>query len=242
MQRTFASLGIDADLQPTIGLSPSELPYRPHPPVNRPIRLLFVGNIISLKGVDLALEALAESRTQATLTLIGSGDYLEGARELANRRGIADRVIFRGRLSRGEVLRLYPDYDVFLLPALHDSGSYSTIEAMFNELPVICLDVGGPAVAVADDYGVRVSVNSRSQVIADLAAAIRKYAQDPSCIPEQGRAAREAVLRNYDWAQKGLIMNHYYEIAVEKFSSSGRSSADKLRVDSGPESFRSLVS
>jgi glycosyltransferase involved in cell wall biosynthesis len=227
MQRTFESSGIDASLLPTIGLNPADLPYRTHPPAHRPLRLLYVGNIISLKGLDFALDALAESRTQATLTLVGTGDYLESARRLARERGIADRVIFRGRLPREEVLRIYPDYDVFILPSLHDSGSYSTIEAMFNELPVICLDIGGPGVAVADNCGIKVSANSRSQVVADLASAIRKYEQDPDSIRIQGRAARERVLQNYDWDQKSVIMNRHYETATAKFSSSGRSPGHK---------------
>ena len=41
-----------------------------------PLQMLYVGNIIPLKGMDLALEALAASKTEVRFTLIGDGDFL----------------------------------------------------------------------------------------------------------------------------------------------------------------------
>jgi glycosyltransferase involved in cell wall biosynthesis len=222
MQQMFCGLGVDTELMPTIGINPSELPYHPRTQVKKPLRLLFVGNIITLKGVDLAIEALAASGGEASLTFVGSGNFLDSAHSLAGRLGLGDRVIFRGRLPRNEVLQVYRDYDVFILPSLHDTGSYSSVEALFNELPVICLDIGGPAVAVEPGCGVRVPVTSRREVISGLAAAIRDYEQNPSLVVAHGKAGRESVLRNYDWERKGALMNERYERATASASNTSR--------------------
>jgi len=223
MRQTFARLGFQTQLMPTIGLKTKEVPFRPHRVSEGPLKILFVGNLITLKGVDLALEALKASQTNATFTLFGSGNYAAPAQRQAKRLGLTDRVFFRGRLPRDEVLKVYPDFDLFLFPSLHDTGGYAVIEAMFNELPIICLDFGGPGVAVQAGCGVKVPLGSRKEVVARLAAAIRFYDENRGAIAEQGRKAREAVLRQYDWDRKGEQMNPVYEEAVAGATSQGKS-------------------
>jgi glycosyltransferase involved in cell wall biosynthesis len=114
------------------------------------------------------------------------------------------------------VLRLYPDYDAFVFPSLHDTGGYAVIEAMFNELPVICLDCGGPAVAVRENCGIKVPLGSRDQVVAGLAEAIRFYSRERKRLLADGKEARAVVLSHYDWDKKGAEMNAYYMAAVAR--------------------------
>ena len=211
MQRALAKLGFESELMPTIGLKTGELPYRSHRRSEGPLRMLYVGKLIMLKGIDLALKAMSVSGTDATLTLVGSGNYLPAAKRLVRELGLENRVFFRGQLTRDEVLALYPEFDVMLFPSLHDTGGYAVIEAMFNEVPVICLDCGGPAMAVRFGCGVKVPVVTRQQVVEGIASAIRQYDKDRQLLIAHGRAARESILEHYDWDQKGLQMNEVYQ-------------------------------
>ncbi len=214
MQQAFARLGFQAQLMPTIGLKTGELPFRPHASNPGPLKLLFVGNIITLKGINLALEAFQQSGIEGTFTFIGSGNYEPAARALAARLGIEGRVNFLGKLAREQVLGRYSNYDLFVFPSLHDTGGYAVIEAMLNELPVVCLDCGGPAVAVRQNCGIKVPLGTHIGVIDGLAEAMRWYDQNRNALAEQGRAARRTVLDNYDWDRKGEEMNRCYEAAV----------------------------
>lgn len=236
MQRTFANLGFDAEIMPTIGLQTSMLPYEPHQCTPGPLKLLFVGNIITLKGIDLALAALRDSGTNATFTLVGAGNYLPAARRQVARFGLKDRVIFKDRLPREEVLKLYREYDVFLFPSLHDTGGYAVIEAMFSELPVICLECGGPAVAVNAGCGQKVPLGSRDTVVAGLAGAIRWYDQNRSALPKHGQAARKRVLDDYDWERKGVSMDERYQKVM-----AGRERRDNLEEYTGMGGVTHLV-
>jgi len=217
MQRTFARLGVESQVMATIGLKTGEMPYRPHPPGDGPLKLLFVGSIIALKGVDLALEAFKAAGAEATFTLVGTGNYLPAAKRKAEVLGLGSRVTFKGRLAREQVLRLYPDNDLFFFPSLHDTGGYAVIEAMFNELPVVCLACGGPGLAVGADCGIKVPLGPRPRLIAGLAEAIRWYAQNRGALAAHGRAARQVVLRDYDWDRKGEQMNACYQEAVARY-------------------------
>jgi glycosyltransferase involved in cell wall biosynthesis len=211
MQQCLAKLGFESQLMPSIGLRTGELPYQKHRQPEGPLRLLYVGKIISLKGIDLALKALSGSGTNATLTLIGTGNYLPSIKRLTEKLRLEERVVFRGQIPRDQVLTTYPEFDAMIFPSLHDTGGFAVIEAMFNELPVICLDCGGPAVAVRDGCGIRVPIEARDRVIEGLAAAIRHYDQDRQLLLSHGKAARESILERYDWDKKGDQINEVYE-------------------------------
>ena len=233
MQQAFARLGFEAQLMPTIGLKTAELPFCPHSPNPGPLKLVFVGNIITLKGIDLALEAFQQSGVHGTFTFIGSGNYEPAARALAAQLGLQGRVEFLGKLPREKVLGLYSNYDLFVFPSLHDTGGYAVIEAMLNELPVVCLNCGGPAVAVRENCGINVPISTRAKVIADLAAAFRSYDQNRNALAEHGRIARKVVLENYDWDRKGEEMNRCYEAAVSGLRKGSSAAAADTQASEG---------
>src|SRR6185437_13379911 len=68
MQERLAKLSLASQLMPTIGLQTADLPFKPRRHSEGPLRLVFVGKLITLKGIDLALRALHTSGTDATLT------------------------------------------------------------------------------------------------------------------------------------------------------------------------------
>jgi len=219
MQRMFESLGYTGRVMPTIGLRTAEIPFRPRGVATGPLKLLYVGNLIPLKGLHLAIEAVGVSGTGATFTLVGTGNLRNALEQRARGAGLGGRVTFRGRIPLEEVLKLYSEFDALVFPSFHDTGGYAVIEAMCNELPVICLDCGGPALAVRDGSGIRVPVGSRAEVVAGLAAAIRKYDENRQLLSEHGRNARQTVLDNYDWDKKGEQLAAVYEEAMMMWES-----------------------
>jgi glycosyltransferase involved in cell wall biosynthesis len=210
MQRALAALGHQADLMPTIGLTASDFPPMERTISTGPLRLLYVGYLVALKGIDLAIEALHLSKTDATFTLVGDGNFTETCRALAGRLGLAGRVHFSGRKLRADVLALYREFDLVLFPSLHDTGGYTVLEAMANGLPVLCLDCGGPALAVGPSCGIKVPLGGRREVVRGLAAGIRFYNERRDLLVTQAPAARTVVAEQYDWGRKGEAMKAIY--------------------------------
>ena len=241
MQQGLAKLDLPSQLMPTIGLRTHELPWHEHRTPAGPLRILFVGKIIAWKGINLALEALKLSETDATLTLVGTGNYLAASLRHTKKLGLEKRVTFRGQLTREQVLNFYSEFDLMIFPSLHDTGGYAVIEAMFNELPVICLDCGGPAVAVRPGCGIKVPIKSRRQVLEDLAAGIRLYDQDRQTLLDHGKAARQTILEHYDWDEKGIQMNEVYEETLKHTELQPLRNRDPIRHSRRLISFRGTV-
>jgi glycosyltransferase involved in cell wall biosynthesis len=208
-------LAIPHELFPTIGLSREHISSAPRRSREGPLRLLFVGKLLWLKGMDLAIEALARVKAPVRLTFVGGGDRVEQSlRALATRLGRTDQVEFRGQQSRAQVLEFYAQNDVFIFPSQHDSGGFAVIEAMAAGLPVICLDCGGPAIAVAEGCGRRIPLGSRGRVVAGLAGAIDAYAAHPQQTAEDGERARLRILAEYEWDAKARHMDGIYRRLV----------------------------
>ncbi|MEK6669696.1 MAG: glycosyltransferase family 4 protein [Pseudomonadota bacterium] len=174
----------------------------------RPVRerrktttFLFAGRLIPFKGLHLALPAIAEAVRQGAdvrLVAVGDGPLRDFLLAQAARLGLGDRFDLRDRIPQAELMDLYLDSDAFLFPSLHDSGGTVVLEALSRGLPVICLDLGGPACFVDDACGVVVSTQGRSQaeLVMALADAVVAHARrsDPDrlamCVAAAARATR----------------------------------------------------
>jgi glycosyltransferase involved in cell wall biosynthesis len=109
--------------------------------------LLFVGEMRTLKGVDLLLEALARLEG-VTLTLVGDGPDLPQFEQSAVRLGILGRAKFAGRKPIREALRLGK---VMVIPSKHESFPYVMLETIAAGRPLLASRVGGIPEILPDD-------------------------------------------------------------------------------------------
>jgi len=143
--------------------------------------------------------------------LIGEGPERGRLERLAQELDVTGRVTFWGSETRTEVLEKLADCDVLLHPALHESGGLVSLEAMAAGRPVICLDLGGLALQVTEDTGIRVPAVSPQQAVAGLAAALSRIARDPCLRASLARAGRERVQQQFNWERKGLCLASMYD-------------------------------
>ncbi|HEY4374006.1 MAG TPA: glycosyltransferase family 4 protein [Burkholderiales bacterium] len=177
------------------------------PSTTGPLRLLYVGRFIALKGMGLGLRAFARLRAQgvdARLTMIGQGSEAARWRALAADLGVAQAIDWVPWMPQEELLRSYREYDLFLFPSLTDSSGNAVLEAMANGLPVVCLGLGGPAQLVNQECGHVVPAIGRSEdeVIEDLARAMAGIARDPALA---GRLREGALARARGFAWNEVV-------------------------------------
>lgn len=183
------------------------------PHTSDPFRVLSVGDLLHLKGYELGLKAFALFHDQfpsSEYWLIGEGPERKRLEKLAREVGVADSVAFWGRMPRSSVLEKLGHCDVFLHPTLHDSGGWASVEAMAAGRPVICLELGGPALQVNDETGIKVPAISSEQVVHDLAGALFRLAADPALRARLAQGGRRRVDEHFNWRRKGSEMAGVY--------------------------------
>lgn len=106
--------------------------------------ILFVGQVIKGKGVDLLIRAFAKmkERSRCQLTIVGTGDDLEGCQMLAIEKHISIDVHFMDYEENLE--SFYRTANVFAFPSRwQEPFGMSGPEAMSRGIPVVAFDVGG---------------------------------------------------------------------------------------------------
>jgi D-inositol-3-phosphate glycosyltransferase len=114
----------------------------------------FVGRIQALKGVDVAIRAVADI-PEATLLVVGGPSGRDGeavyddlvrlASEIA-----PERVRFHGPMAHGAVVDAYRASDVVVVPSHAESFGLVALEAMATGVPVVASRVGGLPYVVVD--------------------------------------------------------------------------------------------
>jgi len=109
-------------------------------------KMLFVGQLIEQKGVDVLLNALriARESNNIELLLVYQNPLLEAHyKDLATSLGLKDHVHFLGFKSAFELAELYRQVDLFVLPTFAEALPSVVTEAMMSGLPVIASRVAG---------------------------------------------------------------------------------------------------
>ena len=169
-------------------------------------RVLSIGRFLHWKAFELGLRAFARfqaSFPDAEYWLIGDGPEQRSLERLSRELGIADKVVFWGFLSRDLVLERLAACDVLLFPSLHDSGGWVTLEAMAAGRPVICLDLGGPALRVTEATGIKIPAINPEQATADITAALGRLATDQAYLAELAQAGRQRIVQEFNWERRG---------------------------------------
>ncbi|MGD1855048.1 MAG: glycosyltransferase family 4 protein [Leptolyngbyaceae cyanobacterium] len=204
----------DVDVVSAIGLLEEEIDIlKQHTlPPAEPLRFISMGRLLHWKGFHLGIRAFAQAKLpNAELWLVGDGPEADALKQLAADCGVAEQVKFWGRLSRDETLERLNESLVLLLPSLHDSGGWVCIEAMASGRPVICLDLGGPAVQITKETGFKIAAKDPDQSVRDIAAVMQQLAQNPELCHQMGQAGRQLVDNTFSWTAVGQQLNTLYE-------------------------------
>lgn len=107
-------------------------------------RLLYIGQLIQIKGVDRLLHALSQlGNADWRLVLVGAGKDEANLKALTKKLQLANRVQFYGALANTEAMSVLSGADVLLLPSRIDGYGAVVNEALCRGVPVICSDQCG---------------------------------------------------------------------------------------------------
>jgi colanic acid/amylovoran biosynthesis glycosyltransferase len=183
----------------------AEFPFRERTlAAGEPVRLLSVGRLVEKKGIEYALDAVAQLRTHwPTLRydVVGDGPLRSALGVRAAELGLASVVTLHGALPRNAVLALLDRAHLFVMPSVTardgdvEGQGVALQEAQAVGLPVVATEHNGfPESIVPGRSGLLVPERDAPA----LARALTDLLSRPASWPEMGRAGRKHVEATYD--------------------------------------------
>jgi teichuronic acid biosynthesis glycosyltransferase TuaC len=181
----------------------SDLPATaPEPPAEP--TLVSVGNLISRKQHADVIEAvalLAPSWAALRYVIVGDGPEREALLALAQARGVADRVVLKGRLEPAQAVAEARAGSLFVMPSVAEAFGVAYVEAMAAGVPAIgCAGEDGPEEIAASGGGIELVAPRDPR---GLAATIDALLRDPARRTALGVRARDTVGREFTWERCG---------------------------------------
>jgi len=181
-------------------------------PQSHPV-VLFVGRIQPLKGIDVAVRALAElDNPRATLLVVGGPSGAEGPGELARLHALVDecrlgaQVRFVSPQPHHLLAMYYRAADVCVVPSRSESFGLVALEAAACGTPVVAAAVGGLCTLV-DHARTGFLVEGRDPSV--FASYMGKILGDPDLAAAMGAAAAAQTLR-YRWSITAARLRRLY--------------------------------
>ncbi len=106
--------------------------------------LLYVGQVIRGKGVDLLIRAMQKLPETVALTVVGAGNHLDTCQQLATELGLTHRIHFAGWVDHEALNAFYDAAQMLVVPSRWpEPFGMVGLEAMARGRPVVAFDTGG---------------------------------------------------------------------------------------------------
>ena len=172
--------------------------------------VLWVGKMDFRKQLALALQTLAAiGDNKFRLHIVGGGDSAF-YQQMAEGLGIADRCEWHGAVSHDEVQKLMQASDVFFFTSVAEGTPHVVLEAIGNNLPVVCFDTCGQGDAVNDKVGRKVALSNPAQSTADFAKLLNDLEHDRTLLKQQSENCKQRQTE-LSWEEKAKTMVEWYE-------------------------------
>jgi len=165
--------------------------------------LLTVGRLVPRKGVDKVIESLPfvlKRHPNVRYYVVGDGPDRQRLQQLAYQVGVADHVVFTGRVP--DVRPYLRSCNIFVMPTREerqgDIEGFGLVylEAAIMGKPVIASPVGGAVDAVVNEK-TGLFVNPLDPQ--EIASAVCRLLDSPELARQMGEAGRQRVLREFTW-------------------------------------------
>ena len=183
--------------------------------------LLFVGRLERLKGVEIAIRALAllRDREHDDLRLIvlgedsrdGDESEKERLKAAASALGVRDRVDFLGSVAHHELPYFYAAADALVMPSYSESFGLVALEAQACGRPVVASGVSGLRSVVRDEVsGYLIDGDDP----ATYAERIGRLLADPELAQQMGRRGR-LLAQRFSWTGTAERLESLFEDVIE---------------------------
>jgi glycosyltransferase involved in cell wall biosynthesis len=186
--------------------------YKPAKKSNDDLELLFVGQIMPEKGIDVLVDAViaVNKKRAVNLTIVGDGHY---RRMLMNKTKGLPFIKWMGFVKeQKKVIDYYARSDLTVLPTRWDEAfSLVPVESMSCGTPVLSTNKGGtPEIVIPHKTGILIE-DCKKELLVDALLSVKK--QD---LEKMGRIARNFVVKKHSFEIWGKEHEKLYKSLIKK--------------------------
>ena len=176
--------------------------------------VLWVGKLDFRKQLGIALQSVAIADNEnIRLHIVGGGDA-EPYKQLANTLGIKDKCIWHGAVSHDEVQSIMQNSDVFFFTSVAEGTPHVVLEAIGNNLPVVCFDTCGQGDAVNEKVGKKILLTNPSKSSQDFATILNEFEGNRNLLKQMSENCKQRQTE-LSWDEKAKTMVGWYEKIVK---------------------------
>lgn len=145
--------------------------------------ILWVGKFDYRKQLELAVRTLTflvPKYPFIKLKIVGdiNNETFERLTHLSKKLGIDKNIEWIGQIPNKEVHLLMQESDVFLFTSIDEGTPHVVLEAIQNNLPVVCFDTCGQGDVVNDSIGIKIPLSTFSKSPLEFSHAISNLIED----------------------------------------------------------------
>jgi len=189
--------------------------FRPQPKTRRiPFRIMATASADQpLKGLSYLIEAIAlltPDYPQIHLVVLGKINADGDSQQLINRLGIQAQIRFVSGVSTAELVTLYAETSLVVVPSIYEGFGLPAGEAMACGVAVVSTK-GGALPEVVGDSGILVPVRDAKAI----ASAVADLLDHPEKAQALGLKARTRILDKFSWQVAAASMTQTYQHIID---------------------------
>ena len=172
--------------------------------------ILWVGKLDFRKQLELAIRSVAKANNKnLILHIVGSGNANQ-YKELAKSLNVDKQCIWHGVITHREVQTIMQKSDIFLFTSVAEGTPHVVLEAISNNLPVICFNTCGQGDSVNNLVGLKIDLTNPKQSISDFAEKLLYAYNNKNKIKELSKNCHKRQ-QELSWDNKAKQMLAIYE-------------------------------
>lgn len=176
--------------------------------------ILWVGKLDFRKQLGLAIGSIAATQNpHIKLHIVGGGDKTS-YQDLAQKLGIENQCIWYGAISHEDVQKIMQNSDVFFFTSVAEGTPHVVLEAIGNNLPVICFNTCGQGDSVNEKVGYKIELSNPTDSIHEFAKKLNEIEKNRFILKklsEQCKTRQQELC----WDNKALQMVELYNKCIK---------------------------
>lgn len=185
---------------------------------NEKLHILWVGKFDFRKQLSLAIKAIKEAQNpNLHLDIYGTGNenQIKEYKEVAQTLQTENQITWHGSQPNTKVLEAMKKSHVFLFTSISEDTSTVVLEAVSNQLPVVCFNTCGMGYVINDKVGIKIELSNPQQSIQEFAQVLNQLESNRNLLKELSENCKQRQVE-LSWDNKAKQMVELYNSIVQK--------------------------